>query len=400
MKSTVYLLFSLLFLCSCAGSGSDSDARLDAVRQLGNDASLQFIPDRRLGVFDISYRLSGKELTVKGQTTSTEAHRKLLDALAGAGYTVRDSVRLLPDSVGLDGKIYGVVNLSVCNIRRSNDFASEMLTQGLLGMPVNVFERASWYRVQTPDNYIGWVHSAGIVPMTKDELNAWLAAPKVVVTAHYGFTYERPDARAQSVSDVVSGDRLRLEGTEGGFYKVSYPDGRVAYISRTIAQTEPEWRKALRQDAASILQTAHTLVGVPYLWAGTSAKGMDCSGFVRTVLIQHDIIIPRDASQQAYVGQHIDIAPDFSNLKPGDLIFFGRKATADRKERVVHVAFSLGGKRFIHSQGDVRINSFDPADKEYDEYNLNRLLFATRVLDSIGTENINTTATNRYYLPR
>lgn len=108
--------------------------------------------------------------------------------------------------------------------------------------------------------------------------------------------------------------------------------------------------------------------------------------------------IPRDASQQAYVGEHIDIASDFSNLQPGDLIFFGRKATAERKERVVHVGMYIGGKRFIHSQGDVHISSFDPLDELFDEYNLGRLLFAARVLPYINKkEGLNTTATNEYY---
>lgn len=106
----------------------------------------------------------------------------------------------------------------------------------------------------------------------------------------------------------------------------------------------------------------------------------------------------RDASQQAYVGEHIDIASDFSNLQPGDLIFFGRKATAERKERVVHVGMYIGGKRFIHSQGDVHISSFDPLDELFDEYNLGRLLFATRVLPYINKKTgLNTTATNEYY---
>ena len=154
----------------------------------------------------------------------------------------------------------------------------------------------------------------------------------------------------------------------------------------------------LKQDAASIIATAHSMMGIPYLWAGTSSKGVDCSGFMRTVLFMHDIIIPRDASQQAYVGKHIDIVPDFSNLQPGDLIFFGRKATPERKERVVHVGMYIGNKRFIHSQGDVRVNSFSPDDELFDEYNLGRLLFATRVLPYINKEaSLNTTETNPFY---
>ncbi|NDV65132.1 NlpC/P60 family protein [Bacteroides sp. 224] len=296
---------------------------------------------------------------------------------------------------------YGVVNLSVCNIHAKSDFSSEMITQAILGMPVRVLQHQKWYRIQTPDDYLGWVHRVGITLMNKEEYNAWNRAEKVVVTSHFGFTYEKPDMNSQSISDVVAGNRLKYEGTEQEFYKISYPDGKIAYIPQSIAKPEGLWRASIRQDAESIIRTSRTLLGVPYLWAGTSSKGMDCSGFVRTVLYMHDIIMPRDASQQAYVGEHIDIASDYSNLRLGDLIFFGRKATPEKKERVVHVGIYIGNKKFIHSQGDVRINSFDPTDSDYDEFNLNRLLFATRFLDSVDkTPAINTTLTNPYYLPQ
>lgn len=113
----------------------------------------------------------------------------------------------------------------------------------------------------------------------------------------------------------------------------------------------------------------------------------------------HDIIIPRDASQQAYVGERIEIAPDFSNVQRGDLVFFGRKATADRKEGISHVGIYLGNKRFIHALGDVHVSSFDPEDEYYDEFNTGRLLFATRFLPYINKEKgMNTTDHNPYYL--
>ena len=293
---------------------------------------------------------------------------------------------------------YGVVHISVCNMRDEGKFTSGMSTQALLGMPVKVLQYTDWYEIQTPDDYTGWVHRMVITPMSKERYDEWNRAEKIVVTSHYGFAYEKPDESSQPVSDVVAGNRLKWEGSKGAYYKVAYPDGRTGYISKSISMPESRWRASLKQDAASIIHTAHTLMGVPYLWAGTSSKGIDCSGFMRTILFIHDIIIPRDASQQAYVGEHIDIAPDFSNLQPGDLIFFGRKATADRKERVVHVGMYIGDKRFIHSQGDVHVSSFDPADELFDEYNLGRLLFATRVLPYIDKEeSLNTTATNPYY---
>ena len=304
----------------------------------------------------------------------------------------------LRDGEALGGKTCGIINLSVASLHVKPDYASEMTTQALLGMPVRVLDCDGWYRVQMPDDYIAWTHRVSVLPVTREELAAWNKAEKVVVTSHYAFVYSRPDRRSQTVSDIVAGNRLKLEGTKGTFYRVSYPDGRRGYVEKSVALPEREWRKSLKQDAASVIRTAHTLMGVPYLWAGTSSKGMDCSGFVRTVLFMHDIIIPRDASQQAYVGQHIDIAPDFSNLRPGDLVFFGSKATAGRKERVVHVGIYIGGRRFIHSQGDVHVSSFDPQDGLFDAFNLERLLFATRVLPYINKEEgLNTTDKNPYY---
>lgn len=133
---------------------------------------------------------------------------------------------------------YGVVHISVCNLRDEGKFTSGMSTQALLGMPVKVLQYTGWYEIQTPDDYTGWVHRMVITPMSKERYNEWNRAEKIVVTAHYGFTYEKPDEKSQTVSDVVAGNRLKWEGSKGHFYKVSYPDGRQAYISKSISQPE------------------------------------------------------------------------------------------------------------------------------------------------------------------
>ncbi len=399
MKNVYFLLMGMCLWAGCTGTGQkEAGSTPPVIAQLTDTIRAHFAPDKRAALLEVDYRLEGNNLIVKGRTTSVEARTALLQGAEKAGYHCVDSVQLLPDSAALQGKTYGIVNLSVCNLRVEPDFSSEMTTQALMGMPVRVLQRNGWYRIQTPDNYIAWVHPTGVHPVKKAEYDAWNQAEKIVVTAHYGFAYTQPDLASQTVSDVVSGDRLKWEGAEGSFYKVGYPDGRQAYIPRSIASPEKAWRASLKQDAASIIRTAYTLMGVPYLWAGTSAKGIDCSGYVRTVLFLHDIIIPRDASQQAYVGEHIDIASDFGNVQPGDLIFFGRKATPEKKERVVHVGIYVGDKRFIHSQGDVHVSSLDPADSLFDAFNLDRLLYAVRVLPYINKEKtLNTTATNPYY---
>ena len=395
-----YLILALLLFCSLPSArtyAAGGDVPPEVVA-LTDSLKQKYAPDGRVALFKTDYTFDGKRVMLRGETTSPSAKAELMEALSKEGYEVMDCLKVLPDEAALEGKTYGIINLSVASLRVQPDYSSEMMTQALLGMPVRVLERDGWYRIQTPDDYIAWTHRVSVLPVTREELTAWNQAEKVVVTSHYAFVYSQPDRRSQTVSDIVAGNRLKLEGTKGGFYHVSYPDGRQGYVEKSVALPEREWRKALKQDAASIIRTAHTLMGVPYLWAGTSSKGVDCSGFVRTVLFMHDIIIPRDASQQAYVGQHIDIAPDFSNLQPGDLVFFGRKATPERKERVVHVAIYIGNRRFIHSQGDVHVSSFDPQDELFDEYNLGRLLFAVRVLPYINKEKgLDTTATNEHY---
>ena len=302
---------------------------------------------------------------------------------------------------------YGVVRLSVCNMRSTPDYDAEMVSQALLGTPVHILrtnEGNGWPEIQSPDTYTGWVHKAGIQRMTRAEYSEWNAAEKVVVTALFGTVLDAPSRGAGTVSDVVAGDQLRWLGSAGRYWKVGFPDGREGYLRKRAGQRESVWRKSLDQSAEAILKTARSMTGFPYLWAGMSPKGMDCSGFVRATLAIHDIIIPRDASQQAPKGQRIDLfpggaaAPDLSPLLPGDLLFFGRRGENGAKDRVSHVAFYLGDKRFIHSLGLVTAAGMDPEAPDYDAYNTGRLLFACRILPWIDRQDgLNTTATNPYY---
>src|SRR5690606_39904878 len=113
------------------------------------------------------------------------------------------------------------------------------------------------------------------------------------------------------------------------------------------------------RDWSSDVCSSDLLMGLPYLWGGTSAKGVDCSGYTKTVFFLNGIILPRDASQQIHAGIEVDSTRDFENLEPGDLLFFGRKATETSSERVIHVGMWIGDNKFIHSMGDVHISTLD-----------------------------------------
>ena len=294
---------------------------------------------------------------------------------------------------------YGVVNISVCNMRRTADFDAEMVSQALLGTPVHILSESGanplpWPYIQTPDGYKGWVHYAVVTRMTKEQYHAWNAAPKVVVTGLHGIVYKKMYVRSDVVSDVVAGDRLKFLKKRGAWLQVEFPDGRRGFVQRKYAAVEREWRMTLDQSPRAVLKTAQSMTGFPYIWAGMSPNGMDCSGFIRTVLFMHDIIIPRDAGPQSLVGERIDRRDD---LQPGDLVFFG-SLKADGTARVSHVGFYLGDGKFIHSLGYVKVGAFLPGTPDYDPLNAARYLFGGRILPHIDDDpEITTTLTNPYY---
>ena len=290
---------------------------------------------------------------------------------------------------------YGVVDISVCNMRDTPKYSAEMVSQAILGTPVQILQYGGeygWPEVKTPDEYTGWVHKDAITPMTVEQLHEWNAAPKVVITALAGVVYAKASRHSDTVSDVVAGNRLKYLGSKGLWFRVGFPDGRIGYVNKKEAMTEELWRKHIDQSPEAILSTAQSMLGFPYIWAGMSPKGMDCSGFVRTVLFMHDIIGPRDAGPQSCTGERI---LGFDSLQPGDLVFFGR--WDGDSPRVSHVGFYLGNGRFIHSLGLVKIGSFRADDPLYDAYNTGRYLFGTRIVPFTDPQ-YSTTLTNPMYL--
>ena len=83
-----------------------------------------------------------------------------------------------------------------------------------------------------------------------------------------------------------------------------------------------------------------------YLWGGTIGPDFDCSGLVQAAFANQGIWLPRDAYQQERFCKKIDIClNNFSDLKSGDLLFFGPK------EKCTHVAIYIGKGFYWHSSG-------------------------------------------------
>jgi len=287
-----------------------------------------------------------------------------------------------------DDKNYGIANVSVADVRQEASYSAEMGTQLLLGMPLQIMQYEGWYQIKTPEGYVAWIEKGSFVRMNKEGFNQWISSKKVIFTDDFGFSYETPKENKQRVSDLVFGCLMKWEGEKGKFFRVSYPDGRKAYVLKKQVQLFDQWQSFLRLSEENILKAAFSLKGVPYTWGGTSVKGMDCSGFTKTVFLKNGVILKRNASEQAQTGIPVDINQGYDNLRPGDLMFFGKKATENTKERIRHVAIYLGDKEFIHASGYVRISSLDPTQPDYDEGNTREFVRASRIIGAVGQEGI------------
>lgn len=346
----------------------------------------KYVPDRRIGVFDI--KAHGD--TIVGCTTNRDALQEL------KVLTSHIDVHLLPESQ-LGEYIYGVINLSVADIREDAKFTSGMATQATLGTPIRILQKKDWYRIQTPDGYIAWSQLANFHPMTKKEFNAWTTAPKIIFTDYFGFAYSCPDKSSQTVSDLVSTNILRKEGEIGDFYKVSYPDGKIAYVLKSQSELYDKWYSSRELTGENLVKKAFTLMGIPYVWGGTSIKGLDCSGYTKIILFMHGVILTRDASQQVHTGIPVDISQGNSNLQVGDLMFFGKKDEKTQKERIRHVGFYIGNNEFIHASGSIRISSMDKTKENYDELNTTEFLRATRIVGAVDTKGVWAINNNPFY---
>ncbi len=99
--------------------------------------------------------------------------------------------------------------------------------------------------------------------------------------------------------------------------------------------------------SSDVVSIAMNYLGCPYVWAGASPSGFDCSGFVMYVYKKVGVSLPHSSRMQYGCGEPVSRA----NLQPGDLVFF--------YSPISHVGIYIGDGQMIHAAGtgkDVRIS--------------------------------------------
>ena len=351
----------------------DLDRALQAVRA-------RHAPDRHLAIFNVGFQRSGSSVTLTGEVDNVTAKADALAAARAAGFNVTDRITVLPDTEFGDAS-WGIVCLSVANAREKPENTAELGTQVLMGNPVRVWKRSRiWYLIQTADRYVAWMEKGSFQRCTQADVEAWNNSPLLIVTTFEDCVREKPEAGAQPVTDVVMGGLLKKTGEQGEWFKIELPDHRSGYLPRISAEDYAGWKKSRHATPENIEHAAKQLLGRPYLWGANSPKGLDCSGLNKFVFFLNGIDLDRNASHQARQGVEVPLDADLSQLRKGDLVFFGFRGSWRRPERVTHTGIYLGDKLFIHSSERVHISSLDPASPIRDAQRIRMLLHARRIL--------------------
>ncbi|MFC2125689.1 NlpC/P60 family protein [Bacteroidota bacterium] len=381
LSTKILIIFLAGLLISCNQSSKSSEQEM-IIRTIIDETKSAYAPDGRTEIFDIEIHWSNEgKWVITGETSNREGKMKLLERLTDSNIGYQDSIQLLPDSSAVDHPI-GLVHISVANLRGEPSFRAELVTQAIFGTPLRILKDKGWWMlVQTPDQYISWINQGGVTLLSEEEYREYLQKPKIIFTEISGSVFQFISGKKQIISDLVAGSVLELLGRKNGFDQVKYPDGRKGFIDTCHTELLDDWAENTNASQTSLLDEARRLMGRPYLWGGTSTKGMDCSGFTKTVYFMNGVLLPRDASQQMNTGILVDSTRNFDNLEVGDLLFFGRHATDSTEVRIVHVAMWIGNGKFIHASGDVNIRSMDPEDSLYDEYNYNRYIRSKRIIN-------------------
>ncbi|MBD5180436.1 MAG: C40 family peptidase [Bacteroidales bacterium] len=301
----------------------------------------------------------------------------IIASFTGCGF----SIHALNYPVEERDSAMGLVKVATACIRSAPGHSNEMVSQVTMGTPLKLLEKAdSWWMVESPEGYQGYVIGNGIQPLTQSSFKKWRKAPRVMFTDSYTGRVVSNDGFGTPVSDINSGSIVEVMGSKvKDSTDIRLPDGRVGRLANSSVISLRQLTDA-DVDVDKIISMARALMGVAYLWGGTTTAGMDCSGLVKICYLNQGIILPRDASQQAMVGK--PLGTDYKEYSKGDLVFFKSAKTG----RIVHVGIYDKDGLYIHSQGHVRVNSLDPASPLFVPSNI--LAGACRISGNIGSEGI------------
>ncbi len=225
-------------------------------------------------------------------------------------------------------------------------------TQALYGAPVLVLaQHGAWSQVvvprqptpRDPRGYPGWIPT---VQLTSNPSYAAAVARRPFALIDRGIgtgLYSGPKLRHRVVT-LSMNTRLPVLRRTHRALLVATPEHGREWLPKSRASVYRTERAIPRPTGRDLVRTAETFLHQPYVWAGRSGFGFDCSGLTGTVYQTHGITIPRDSGPQAQDPRARRVADQ--DLRPGDLLFYSHSTDADD---IYHVAMYVGRGRMIEA---------------------------------------------------
>ena len=239
-----------------------------------------------------------------------------------------------------------IVRRDVADVRAMPSADSELVDQAHYGENVALLgESDDWRYVQGADHYFGWARLDDLAVLTG-------VAERHLIAVLLADVRDAPRRDAEVIARLPAGTSVppivaTIEQLDGTYRRIphDHPDGwrethlGPGWLTGYVALPDLVDVRQLPHrypTGDDYLKTAEMFIGVPYLWGGTTALGLDCSGLVQQVYRLNGVALPRDADQQAMLGRRVEEA------RAGDLLFFGA-------ESVTHVALATSATEFIHA---------------------------------------------------
>lgn len=382
------VVFSVIFTTGCWQP--EKDLYKDEIDSIG----IVWVPDLREGIFEAELLSDGTDLILKGETNVPEAKEGIVNFMEQKKVIFIDSLLVLPDTSAVKDQ-WGLVDVSVCNIRLFSSFEAEMVSQATMGTPVKILKKeGDWYLVQTPDMYLGWVDIEAIESKSNGEFAQWKSSSRLFYIGKTGDIYA-DQSGSKVISDIVAGCIVEVTDIQEDIYMVKLPDGRKGFIPREKVILLDQLLADTYLNRENLVATAESFMGIPYLWGGTSSKGFDCSGFVKTVYFLNGLILSRDASQQFQNGIRIRRAGFPDSLRNGDLLFFG--SSRHGRPWATHVGMYIGDTEFIHASGMVKINSLDSTRANFSRFRRDSFIGVRRIIGADYGHGIQPVSTHSWY---
>ncbi|ANU14003.1 NLP/P60 family protein [Planococcus halocryophilus Or1] len=143
---------------------------------------------------------------------------------------------------------------------------------------------------------------------------------------------------------VVSFNTMLPVKEIGEFIRLQTPDGDALVMTEAV-EIVSAYSQSPKGSGVDIAELGADFLDLPYLWAGMSSYGLDCSGLTYNLMKANGVIISRDAVDQVLEGFEVDPSAAES-WHIGDLLFFAHE---EGKGKIHHVGVYYGNGLMLHS---------------------------------------------------